>query len=119
MFNIFDYFMGEENGWSSNLTHTDTPPVELFKQYFAEDNYNLESKTPVELLKLDIEISSLFDSGGHDSEEDIKYVAKFMSNFCNTSKNYNSLSKIGKEKIDSIFLGKQSAVLKAIEKSGC
>ena len=91
----------------------------MFKQHFAESTYSPESKTPADLSRLDIEISSLFDTGGHDSEEDIEYVAKFLSSFCKDSKNYDSLSKVGKEKIDSIFHGKQSAVLKDIEKSKC
>ncbi len=119
MFNIFDYFIGDNSWFGSSATHIDIPPVELFKQYFSENTYDAKARPPDELLKLDIEILSLADSWNLGQEKDIEYISKFVSNFCTDSKNYNFLSKDGKARIDSIFLEDSPSVRKAVTKSGC
>lgn len=108
----------EENSKKSH--YNSGPPIELYKQYFSiYANYNPKGRLPDELIALDIEIISLADSKECYTEASVKYVAKFLSNFCKNSVSYNALSKYGKEKIDSIYTCEETSIQKAIKASGC
>jgi hypothetical protein len=119
MFNIFDYFTGNDKDLNHEMIHNEAPIVESFKQYFSSDTYDSKVRPSDELLRLDIEILSLFEGGGMSPKEDLEYVAKFLSNFCKDSENYKLLSKDGKEKLNSIFDGKPLSVREAVKRSNC
>lgn len=122
MLNIFneayDYFFGESSKFTTT-DHQDAPPIELFMQFYAKDQYTPQNKLPEELVRFEIDALCLADSKNLGQPKDIEYIAKFLSNFCKDSKNYNLLSTAGKERIDSIFHEESQSIQKAITKSGC
>ena len=119
MFYLSDLFSDFTDKIYNYFYQEDSPPIEIYKQYFSENTYNSQVKQPDELVRLDIEILSLADSKNLWIEKDVEYVAKFLSNFCLNSQNYNSLSKYGKDKIDSIFKEESPAIKEAIRQSDC
>ncbi len=119
MFYLSDLFSEFTDTIYTYFYQQDSPPVELYKQYFSEHAYNTQTKQPDELVKLDIEILSLADSKNLWIGKDVEYVAKFLSNFCLDSQNYNSLSQYGKDKIDAIFKEDSPAIQESIKQSEC